>query len=248
MMASNGDFAMVYATPEKLLGWESGLKKLAKNSKLICLAIDESHCVSDWGHDFRPQYRQLIDIRRVIGYDVPVVALTASATVQVQSDIINTLRLRDPIIVKMPLNRVNLKYFVVHKNGPNDVVTLLWRFRREQLAESGVDKSAGKSIPFHATLVYVNSKREANEISTLLSRCKSIEGLGVAAYHADLPTEERNSTCNVLDGQSASHGGDSCVWNGYRNVFVLICRHLRNSMLRVSVILIESPFLIACRN
>ncbi len=191
IMASEGHFTVVYATPEKLLGWESGLKKLAKNSKLVCLAIDESHCVSDWGHDFRPQYRQLVDIRRVIGYGVPVIALTASATVQVQADIINNLQLRDPIIVKMSLNRVNLKYFVVHKNGPNDVVTLLWRFRREQLAECGVDKSAGKSIPFHPTLVYVNSKREANEISTLISRCKSIEGLGVAAYHADLPTEER---------------------------------------------------------
>ena len=71
-MASEGHFTVVYATPEKLLGWESGLKKLAKNSKLVCLAIDESHCVSDWGHDFRPQYRQLVDIRRVIGYGVPV--------------------------------------------------------------------------------------------------------------------------------------------------------------------------------
>ena len=163
--------------------------------------------MSDWGHDFRPQYRQLVDVRRVIGYGVPVIALTASATALVQADIINTLQLRDPIIVKMSLNRVNLKYFVVHKNGPNDVVTLLWRFRREQLAECGVDKTAGRNIPFHSTLVYVNSKREANEISTLIrSRC-------VSCGFTD--RRKRDRPRYVFNGQSASHGGDHCVWNGY---------------------------------
>lgn len=191
MLASNGHFSIIYATPEKLLSWESGLKRLVNSSKIICLAVDESHCVSDWGHDFRPQYRNVVDIRRVIGYHVPVVALTASATAAVQADILNNLQLRNPMIVKLPLNRPNLKYFVVQKHGPNDVATILWRFRKEQLEALKLTKEDGSKIPFHATLIYVNSKREANEISELLSKCKSIDGIGVATYHADMSADDR---------------------------------------------------------
>jgi len=184
--------------------WETGLKKLLHNVKVICLAVDESHCVSEWGHDFRPNYRLVANIRQILGYNIPVVALTASATTVVQADILSNLQLRNPIVVKLSLNRPNLKYFVVQKKGPNDIVTILWRFRREQLSlhrihsasTSVTDKDSNSSnfkIPFYPTLIYVNSKKDANEISSLLSKSKSIEGLGVATYHAGMSAEDRTT-------------------------------------------------------
>ena len=115
--AMRGEFSVVYATPEKLLTWQHGLRELVSCSQIACFAVDESHCVSEWGHDFRPDYRRLGELRSVIGPNVPWVGLTASATVTVQADIVRNLRLTRPLVAKASLNRPNLKYCVINRTG-----------------------------------------------------------------------------------------------------------------------------------
>ena len=84
---------------------------------VAALAIDEAHCVSEWGHDFRPEYRQLAELRDLLP-EVPIMALTATATERVRDDIINHLRLRDPGVFVASFNRPNLSYKVLPKDGP----------------------------------------------------------------------------------------------------------------------------------
>src|ERR1017187_2558588 len=88
-----GEFKLLYAAPERLMleGWDENLI----NWNVSCLAIDEAHCISEWGHDFRPEYRQLAKLRAALP-TVPVMALTATATERVRADIVTHLRLREP--------------------------------------------------------------------------------------------------------------------------------------------------------
>src|SRR5262245_1676380 len=99
------EYRLLYAAPERLLleGWGENLKKW----NVSCLAIDEAHCVSEWGHDFRPEYRQLARIRDTLP-GVPVMALTATATSRVRSDIVTHLKLDNPEIFVASFNRPNL--------------------------------------------------------------------------------------------------------------------------------------------
>jgi len=180
--ALQGDFTIVYATPEKLLTWQHGLRELINASYLSCVAVDESHCVSEWGHDFRPEYRRLGELRDLLGPKIPWVALTASATVSVQADIVRNLRLQQPLVAKASLNRANLKYGVIHRSGPNDLVRLIYEYRKEQLLDHPhIDKT---TIPFYPTLIYVNSKKETEELSKLLVDCRLLSGIKIAFYHA----------------------------------------------------------------
>lgn len=193
--------------------WSHGIKQLLTNAHIVCLAVDESHCVSEWGHDFRPDYRRLSELRNVIGTTVPIIALTASATRQVQNDIITNLSLRHPFIATAPLNRSNLKYCVLPRTSTNDLLRLIYDFRKEQLANiyqsndptlisgfvydginnnkntsirnQGAFKSDHKihnnvsNIPFYPTLVYVNTKKETEEIAQLLVDSKTLQGIKV---------------------------------------------------------------------
>src|SRR5690606_22006203 len=84
---------------------------------IAALAIDEAHCVSEWGHDFRPEFRQLAALRELLP-EVPIMALTATATERVRDDIINHLRLREPEVFVASFNRPNLTYKVLPKDGP----------------------------------------------------------------------------------------------------------------------------------
>src|SRR3954468_13112790 len=97
-----GEYKLLYAAPERLMleSWEENLKKW----NVACLAIAEAHCVSEWGHDFRPEYRQLAKLRRALP-DIPLIALTATATQRVRADIIQHLKLRDPQAYVASFNR-----------------------------------------------------------------------------------------------------------------------------------------------
>src|SRR3954452_10459617 len=108
-----GEFKLLYAAPERLMleGWVENLKKW----NVSCLAIDEAHCVSEWGHDFRPEYRQLAKLRAALP-DIPVMALTATATTRVRADIISHLKLREPQTFVASFNRPNLTYRVIPKD------------------------------------------------------------------------------------------------------------------------------------
>jgi len=163
-----GEWRLLYVAPERLMldGWKENLKAW----NVVALAIDEAHCISEWGHDFRPEYRQIASLRELLP-DVPMMALTATATERVRADIIRHLKLRDPAVFVASFNRPNLTYRVVPKDGPLKQVIDFIR-RREQ--DSGI--------------IYCASRAATERTAEALA------GRGFAArpYHAGLDAEERS--------------------------------------------------------
>src|SRR5207249_2401211 len=151
-------FRLLYVAPERLMlsGFLGDLKKWNVN----LIAIDEAHCVSEWGHDFRPEYRQLAELREHFP-DVPVMALTATATERVRDDIVMQLRLREPRCYVASFNRPNLTYRVVPKARPYDQVLDFVRGRKR---ESGI--------------VYCQSRKSAESVAERLNA----DGIKAAPY------------------------------------------------------------------
>jgi len=162
-----GEYKLLYAAPERLLmdGWKENLQQWNVNA----LAIDEAHCVSEWGHDFRPEYRQLARLREALP-EVPIMALTATATDRVRADIISHLRLREPAVFVASFNRPNLTYRVVPKEQPVKQI-LAWVRNRE--SESGI--------------VYCASRAATERVAEALTE----QGHKAHAYHAGLDGAER---------------------------------------------------------
>jgi ATP-dependent DNA helicase RecQ len=162
-----GEYRLLYAAPERLLleGWGENLRKW----NVSAVAIDEAHCVSEWGHDFRPEYRQLVRLRDVLP-EAPFLALTATATDRVRSDIIRHLALRSPEIFIASFNRPNLTYRVAAKDHP---LKQILEFVRKRPDESGI--------------VYCASRAGTERLAESLVR----HGISAAAYHAGLEPAER---------------------------------------------------------
>src|SRR5437867_7423488 len=110
-----GEYRMLYVAPERLM-LETFLER-ALNWRIAQFAIDEAHCISEWGHDFRPEYRDLKKLREHFP-DAPVMALTATATERVRPDIVKQLKLREPRCYVASFNRPNLTYRVIPKSAP----------------------------------------------------------------------------------------------------------------------------------
>src|SRR5438046_7205146 len=127
-----GEYRMLYVAPERLM-LDTFLER-ALNWNIAQIAIDEAHCISEWGHDFRPEYRELKKLRTHFP-DVPIIALTATATERVRDDIIKQLKLRDPRCYVASFNRPNLTYRVGPKTAPYDQ---LLEFIRARPNESGI--------------------------------------------------------------------------------------------------------------
>jgi ATP-dependent DNA helicase RecQ len=163
----HGEFKLLYVAPERLMleGWAENLKAW----NVQALAIDEAHCVSEWGHDFRPEYRQLAKLREALP-DVAIIALTATATDRVRTDIATHLRLRDPAVFLASFNRPNLTYRVVPKDRPSKQI-LDFVQRRE--GESGI--------------VYCASRASADRLAAALAA----RGLAARPYHAGLDAGAR---------------------------------------------------------
>jgi ATP-dependent DNA helicase RecQ len=162
-----GEWRLLYVAPERLMldDWKENLPKW----NVTALAIDEAHCVSEWGHDFRPEYRQLSRLRTLLP-DVPVMALTATATERVRADIIHQLKLRDPAVFVASFNRPNLTYRVLAKEQPLKQIV---EFVRKREDESGI--------------IYCASRAATERVA------ESLAGKGFAArpYHAGLDGETR---------------------------------------------------------
>ena len=164
----NGEFRLLYVAPERLMldGMLDALRKW--NVRLI--AIDEAHCISEWGHDFRPEYRQIANLRPMFP-DVPMMALTATATERVRADIVTQLKLRDPRLYVASFNRPNLTYRVVPKTKGYEQLLDFVRAR-----------------PREAGIVYCASRAATEKLAERLNA----DGVKARAYHAGLTPKERS--------------------------------------------------------
>ena len=171
-----GKLDLVYAAPE---GLGEGLRGALAASWISLVVVDEAHCISHWGHDFRPAYRQLAGLKAQLG-DVPILALTATATRQVVGDIIRQLGMRKPEGFKGSFFRPNL-IITTQKKGVGretrkDILTLI----RKHRGDSGI--------------VYCLSRKSVDDLAAWLRR----NGVRAAAYHAGLTDEEREASQNAF--------------------------------------------------
>jgi len=162
-----GEMRILYVAPERLVTPEF-LARLAR-WKVAALAVDEAHCISEWGHDFRPEYRQIRAVRRAFPH-APVLALTATATPGVREDIAAQLELRDPAVFVASFDRPNLAYRVVAKDDARAQTVAFIRSRGD---DSGI--------------VYCQSRKAVEAMADALERA----GISARPYHAGLPQEAR---------------------------------------------------------
>ncbi len=169
-----GNLRLLYVAPERLM--MPGLLEFLQQNPPLSIAIDEAHCISSWGHDFRPEYRTLHTIREKIP-GVPLHAFTATATPQVRADVIAQLRLNDPEVLVGNSHRPNLVYHVKRReSGLNQICSVIDRFRSE------------------AGIIYAISRVKVERISDALNQL----GYKTRPYHAGLSDQQRADNQNAL--------------------------------------------------
>ena len=170
----SGRTKLLYVAPESLTKADN--ITLLKEIQVSFYAVDEAHCISEWGHDFRPEYRRIRSIVEEIGR-APIIALTATATLKVQSDILKNLGIPDAAIFKSSFNRPNLYYEVREKVEPEkDII----RFIRQNPGKSGI--------------IYCLSRKKVEEMAQLLN----INGIKARPYHAGLDAKTRTENQDLF--------------------------------------------------
>ncbi|CAN6451465.1 unnamed protein product [Victoria cruziana] len=172
--SGNPSLRLLYVTPELVAttGFMSKLEKLHSRGLLQLIAIDEAHCISSWGHDFRPSYRKLSSLRKHLP-GVPILALTATAAPKVQKDVIESLRLHCPLILQSSFNRANIFYEVRYKDLLDDVYHDL----------SNLLRSSGTVC----SIIYCLERSACDALSAYLLK----DGFRCGAYHAGLSDKVR---------------------------------------------------------
>jgi RecQ family ATP-dependent DNA helicase len=170
-----GNARIVFCSPERFAS-SSFLGALAER-KVDLFAVDEAHCVSEWGHDFRPDYLRLRGVIDRLGSPA-VMALTATATEQVAEEISGRLRLRDPFVVRSGFDRPNLSFDVIPLEGTGS------KARKQMLLSAALADPANRP-----SIVYCGTRRDVEEVTERLRA----EGLAAVGYHAGMPADERAS-------------------------------------------------------
>ena len=167
----SGKTKMLYVAPETLTKLEN--IEFFKELDISFFAVDEAHCISEWGHDFRPEYRRLREMMEMINPTAPMIALTATATPKVQSDILRNLGLRDPQVYISSFNRSNLYYEILPKIQKDQTVTSIVRYISQNKGKSGI--------------IYTLNRKTTEELADMLMAT----GIKAVAYHAGLDSKLR---------------------------------------------------------
>jgi len=167
----SGKTKLLYVAPETLTKQEN--LDFFSDLQVSFFAVDEAHCISEWGHDFRPEYRRLKEMMEEINATVPIIALTATATPKVQSDIVKNLSLRDPEVLISSFNRANLYYEVQPKVKKEVTVKSIVRYISQHKGKSGI--------------IYTLNRKTTEELADLLIANK----IKAVAYHAGLDQKLR---------------------------------------------------------
>ncbi|HEX4852321.1 MAG TPA: RecQ family ATP-dependent DNA helicase, partial [Puia sp.] len=167
----SGHTKMLYVAPETLTKQEN--LDFFSDLTISFFAVDEAHCISEWGHDFRPEYRRLREIMDQINPSIPVIALTATATPKVQSDIIKNLGLRNPTIYISSFNRPNLYYEIQPKIKKEETIKSIVKFIVQNKGKSGI--------------IYTLNRKTTEELADMLVA----NGIKAVAYHAGLDSKLR---------------------------------------------------------
>ncbi|MDE3234494.1 MAG: DNA helicase RecQ [Bacteroidota bacterium] len=166
-----GKTKLLYVAPETLTKQEN--MEFFSDLTLSFFAVDEAHCISEWGHDFRPEYRRLREMMDIINPDIPVIALTATATPKVQSDIVKNLGLRNPNIFISSFNRSNLYYEIQPKIKKDQTIKSIVKFITQHKGKSGI--------------IYTLNRKTTEELAEILVA----NNIKAVAYHAGLDQKLR---------------------------------------------------------
>ncbi|MET3113837.1 ATP-dependent DNA helicase RecQ [Pedobacter sp. CG_S7] len=167
----SGHTKLLYVAPESLSKQDN--IDFFKLIKISFVAVDEAHCISEWGHDFRPEYRKIRQVISGLGEDIPIIALTATATPKVQQDIIKNLQMMEATLFKSSFNRPNLFYEIRPKR---DVVKEIIRYIKQNTGKSGI--------------IYCLSRKKVEEVAESLN----LNGIKALPYHAGLEPKVRADT------------------------------------------------------
>ncbi|WP_298707636.1 DNA helicase RecQ [Chitinophaga sp.] len=166
-----GKTKMLYVAPETLTKQEN--IDFFRELEISFIAVDEAHCISEWGHDFRPEYRRLKEMIDMISADLPIIALTATATPKVQSDIVKNLELRSPEVFISSFNRPNLYYEIRPKRKKEQTIKEIVKFIHLHKGKSGI--------------IYTLNRKTTEELADMLVA----NGIKAVAYHAGLDATTR---------------------------------------------------------
>ena len=167
LRVNKGEIKLLYVAPERLKSDE--FKEFLKNANLSLIAVDEAHCISEWGHEFRPDYRNLNQLRTFFP-EIPIIALTATATKKVKEDIVNQLSLNNPEIFVSSFNRENLNFLVMKKKNSFDKILELIKDKKNE-----------------PIIIYCFSRKETEKMSSDLNE----RGYKAIFYHAGLDDKTR---------------------------------------------------------